>query len=59
MLSAILNDSVRETCANMNISSAVEHGNTVGMLKMEAERTRENVRCQAEVENEPDKLTNY
>ena len=34
-------------------------GNTVGMLKVEAERTRENVRCQAEVENEPDKLTNY
>ena len=34
-------------------------GNTVGMLKVEAERTMENVRCQAEVENKPDKLTNY
>ena len=39
--------------------SAVERWNTVGMLKVEAERTMENVRCQAEVENKPDKLTNY
>ena len=39
--------------------SPVNVGNTVGMLKVEAERTMENVRCQAEVENKPDKLTNY
>ena len=56
----ILNGSVSETCANIREQVLPWNaGNTVGMLKMEAERTRENVRCQAEVENEPDKLANY
>ena len=39
--------------------SAVERWKHRGMLKVEAERTMENVHCQAEVENKPDKLTNY
>ena len=60
----ILNGSVSETCANIRSPDRTQlppwnTGNTVVMLKVEAERTMENVRCQAEVENKPDKQTNY
>ena len=58
----LLNGLVSETYANItdqDAGSAVDAGHTVSMLKVEAERTMENIRCQAEVENKPDKQTNY
>ena len=56
----VLNGSVSETCANIREQvHPWNAGNTVGMLKVLAERTMANVCCQAEVENKPDKLTNY